>query len=73
MPQSLRDDPAQTAIIAKWNTLAGPLKGQVVGTHTEDILGSALNTTRAFETPMADLVADAILWTLRPRVPRSAS
>ena len=62
VPQSLPDDPAQTAIIAKWNTLAGPLKGQVVGTHTEDILGSALNTTRAVETPMADLVADSFVW-----------
>ena len=61
VPQSLSNDPAQTAIIAKWNTLAGPLKGQVVGTHTTDILGSALNTNRAAETPMADLVADAIL------------
>ncbi len=62
VPQSLPDDAAQTAIIAKWNTLAGPLKGQVVGTHTEDILGSALNTSRAVETPMADLVADSFVW-----------
>jgi 5'-nucleotidase len=62
VPQSLPDDAAQTAIIAKWNTLAGPLKGQVVGTHTEDILGNALNTSRAVETPMADLVADSFVW-----------
>ena len=59
--QELDDDPAQTAIIDKWNILAGPLKSQLVGSHTTDILGSALNTDRTFETPMADLVADAIL------------
>lgn len=54
-------DPAQTAIISKWNTLAGPLKAQVVGSHTEPILGDA-SGNRGIETPMADVVADAILW-----------
>jgi 5'-nucleotidase len=54
-------DPEQTEIIAKWNTLAGPLKAQVVGSHTEDILGDS-SGNRGIETPMADLVADAILW-----------
>ena len=54
-------DAAQTAIIAKWNTLAGPLKARVVGTHTEPILGDS-GGNRGIETPMADLVADAILW-----------
>lgn len=54
-------DPAVTDIIAKWNTLAGPLKAKVVGTHTEDILGDS-GGNRGIETPMADLVADAILW-----------
>jgi 5'-nucleotidase len=53
-------DPAITSIIDKWNTLAGPLKAKVVGTHTEDILGDS-STSRATETPMADVVADAIL------------
>ncbi|HEX5524191.1 MAG TPA: bifunctional metallophosphatase/5'-nucleotidase [Pedococcus sp.] len=54
-------DAAVTGIIAKWNTLAGPLKAKVVGTHTEDILGDS-GGNRGIETPMADLVADAILW-----------
>jgi 5'-nucleotidase len=54
-------DPAQTEIIAKWNTLAGPLKASVVGTHTEDILGDS-SGNRGIETPMGDVVADAILW-----------
>lgn len=49
-----------TQIINKWNTLAGPLKAQVVGTHSEDILGDS-GGDRGIETPMADVVADAIL------------
>jgi len=58
--QTAPKDGAITSIIAKWNTLAGPLKAQVVGTHTEDILGDS-SGNRGIETPMADLVADAIL------------
>jgi 5'-nucleotidase len=54
-------DPEQTAIIAKWDQLAGPLKAQIVGTHSEDILGDS-SGNRGIETPMADVVADAILW-----------
>ena len=53
-------DPAITTIIDKWNALAGPLKTRIVGTHTEDILGDS-SGNRGIETPMADLVADAIL------------
>ena len=60
VPQTLADDPSQTAIIAKWNTLAGPLKSQVVGTHVEPITGDS-SGNRGIETPMGDLVADAIL------------
>ena len=46
--RAFTDDPAQTAIIAKWNTLAGPLKGQVVGTHAEaDHSVTRSTTTRA--------------------------
>jgi len=60
VPQTLADDPSQTAIIAKWNTLAGPLKSQVVGTHVEPITGDSTGD-RGIETPMGDLVADAIL------------
>jgi 5'-nucleotidase len=54
-------DPEQTDIIAKWNTLAGPLKAEIVGSHTEPILGDS-SGNRGIETPMADLVADAIYW-----------
>ena len=53
-------DPAQSDIIAKWNTLAGPLKAEVVGTHTETSSATPAGN-RGIETPMADLVADAIL------------
>lgn len=58
--QTAPKDGAITQIIDKWNTLAGPLKAQVVGTHTEDILGDSTGN-RGIETPMADLVADAVL------------
>ncbi len=61
VPKALANDPAQTAIIDKWNVLAGPLKALVVGTHVEPITGDS-NGNRAIETPMADLVADAILY-----------
>ena len=58
---AVQKDAEQTAIIAKWNELAGPQKAEVVGTHTEPILGDS-SGNRGIETPMADLVADAILW-----------
>ncbi|KGN36208.1 bifunctional metallophosphatase/5'-nucleotidase [Knoellia subterranea] len=58
--QTAPKDPAITSIISKWNTLAGPLKAQIVGTHSEDILGDS-SGNRGIETPMADVVADAIL------------
>lgn len=61
VPKALADDPTQTSIINKWNTLAGPLKGQVVGTHVEPITGDS-SGNRGIETPMGDLVADAILY-----------
>ena len=63
VPQDLKDDPAQTAIIDKWNTLAGPLKKLVVGTTAGPITGDGVNdvTCRCVETPMVDVVADAIL------------
>ncbi|PKW25658.1 bifunctional metallophosphatase/5'-nucleotidase [Phycicoccus duodecadis] len=54
-------DPEQTKILAKWNAIAGPLAAQVVGSNAEDITGDA-GGDRGIETPMGDLVADAILW-----------
>ena len=54
-------DPKQTKILAKWQAIAGPLAAQVVGSNAEDITGDS-NGDRGIETPMGDLVADAILW-----------
>ncbi len=65
VPKSLPDDAAQTAIIDKWNVLAGPLKGKVIGTHAEPITGDS-SGNRGIETPMVDLVADSILYNTAP-------
>ncbi|WP_062387159.1 bifunctional metallophosphatase/5'-nucleotidase [Demequina iriomotensis] len=54
-------DPAITAIAEKWDALSGPLAARVVGSVAEDITGDS-SGNRGIETPMADLVADAILW-----------
>jgi 5'-nucleotidase len=54
-------DATQTAIIDKWKTISGPLAARIVGTNAEDILGDS-GGNRGIETPMADLVADSILW-----------
>ncbi len=54
-------DPVQTAIIDKWGVLADPLKVRVVGSNAEPITGDS-NGDRGIETPMADLVADSMLW-----------
>lgn len=59
--QTTRPDAEQTAIIDKWQEIAGPIAGRVVGTVAEDITGDS-NGDRGVETPMADLVADSILW-----------
>ena len=50
-----------TAVYDKWNAIAAPIAGRVVGSITEDITGDA-SGNRGIETPMADLVADSILW-----------
>ncbi|HYI50041.1 MAG TPA: 5'-nucleotidase C-terminal domain-containing protein, partial [Microbacterium sp.] len=54
-------DPAATALIEKWSTLSDVVGGEVVGTVVEDITGDS-SGDRGIETPMANLVADAILW-----------
>jgi 5'-nucleotidase len=58
---ALTADAQQTAILDKWRALSGPIAGEVVGTVAEDILGDS-SGNRGIETPMGDLVADAILW-----------
>jgi 5'-nucleotidase len=59
-------DAAQTAIIEKWNVLAAPLAARVVGTIAEDVTGDS-SGNRGIETPMADLMADAILFGTAPQ------
>ncbi len=54
-------DPAATALIAKWAELGAVVGGEVVGTVTEDITGDS-SGDRGIETPMGNLIADAILW-----------
>ncbi|GMA21034.1 bifunctional metallophosphatase/5'-nucleotidase [Arsenicicoccus piscis] len=53
-------DPAETRVIDKWKALSAPRAGRVVGTIAEDITGDA-SGNRGIETPMADMIADAIL------------
>jgi extracellular elastinolytic metalloproteinase len=55
-------DPGETSIVDFWKALSEPLAAQVVGTLEAgtDITGDA-STCRCEETPMVDLVADAIL------------
>ncbi len=59
--RSSTPDPAETAVISKWQALAGPIAGAVVGTVAQDVTGDA-GGNRGIETPMGDLIADAILW-----------
>ncbi len=49
-------DPQMDALVTKWKAL-----GDVVGTLDEDIAGSA-GGNRGIETPLADLIADSILF-----------
>ncbi|WES64435.1 bifunctional metallophosphatase/5'-nucleotidase [Microbacter sp. GSS18] len=53
--------PEITSIVEKWDALAGEIGGRVVGTVAEDITGDS-GGDRGIETPMGNLVADAILW-----------
>ncbi|HEX5532483.1 MAG TPA: bifunctional metallophosphatase/5'-nucleotidase [Actinomycetales bacterium] len=54
-------DADQTAILEKWKAIAAPIAARVVGSVAEDITGDS-SGNRGIETPMADLVADSILW-----------
>jgi len=53
-------DPKVAAIVTKWDERSAPIAGRVVGTVREDITGDA-GGNRGIETPMGDLLADAIL------------
>ncbi len=54
-------DPAMDAPITKWKDKSDVVGAQVVGTLAEDIVGSA-GDDRGIETPLADLIADSILF-----------
>ncbi len=56
--RTVAKDPTQTAIIAKWKTIAGPIANRVVGTISADITRSA---NRDSESALANLIADAQL------------
>ncbi|MDO5740434.1 MAG: bifunctional metallophosphatase/5'-nucleotidase [Ornithinimicrobium sp.] len=58
---SIAPDAQVQKIVDKWIAKAAVLAGQVIGTTTEDITGDA-SGDRGVETPMGDLLADAILW-----------
>ncbi|MCX6462304.1 MAG: bifunctional metallophosphatase/5'-nucleotidase [Pseudonocardiales bacterium] len=51
-------DPAQTALIARYRQLLGPIAGRVVGTATADITRAAAPSG---ETPLGNLIADSQL------------
>ncbi|MFK5636094.1 cell wall-binding repeat-containing protein [Ornithinimicrobium sp. LYQ103] len=59
--RDLAPDPTMTEVLNKWSPLADQLALQVVGEASEPITGDA-NGDRGIETPMANLVADSILW-----------
>lgn len=54
-------DPVMEALVNKWKALADVVGAEVVGTLAEDITGSA-GGNRGIETPLADLIADSILF-----------
>ncbi|TQM95329.1 2',3'-cyclic-nucleotide 2'-phosphodiesterase (5'-nucleotidase family) [Ornithinimicrobium humiphilum] len=58
--QSVKDDPAMAEVVAKWEARAAVIGATVVGSTSEAITGDS-SGNRGIETPMADLVADAIL------------
>ena len=61
---ALTPDPAQTAIIAKWQPLYDAAGSTPVGTITADIVrgGTPTGSDRGVESPAGNLVADAQLW-----------
>jgi 5'-nucleotidase len=56
-------DPAETAIIAKYGALSGPIANRVVGSQTADITRTA---NEAGESALGDVIADAQLASTSP-------
>ena len=55
-------DARQTATIAKWQGLSGPIANRVVGAVTADVTRGGTNgSDRGVESPLGDLIADAQL------------
>ena len=54
-------DPTVAAMVDEWTALADVVGQQVIGSAAEPITGDA-SGNRGIETPMANLVADSILW-----------
>jgi 5'-nucleotidase len=60
---ALTADPAQTAIIAKWQPLVAAAANTPIGSITADILrGGGAADNRGVESPLGNLIADAQLW-----------
>jgi 5'-nucleotidase len=61
--RDIKPHAGETKLINFWKAISEPLAARVVGTlaPNTDITGHS-DTCRCEETPMADLVADAILW-----------
>lgn len=56
-------DPDQTALIAKYNAIAGPIKNRIVGSISANIVRA---TNAAGESPLGDVIADAQLASTSP-------
>jgi 5'-nucleotidase len=56
-------DPDQTALIAKYNAIAGPIKARIVGSISANI---TRDTSFAQETALGDVIADAQLASTAP-------
>ena len=54
-------DPAQTALIARYRELLGPVAGRVVGTAATAIPGGPTSAAPSGERPLGNLIADAQL------------
>lgn len=58
---TIATDPTVAALVDEWTALADVVGQQVIGSAAEPITGDA-SGDRGIETPMANLVADSILW-----------
>lgn len=61
--QNVAKDPAMTALIAKYDAIAGPLRNRVIGSITADFVrpGTPPGSTRGAESNIGRLIADAQL------------